>query len=396
MNKKAVLFSLVASLGAGVVLAQDTNMGAAPLTPPSIPEAVAPATVAAPDAEAAPVSKAKKHKAHKEAVVSAPAQHVTLTPPVSATVKVQALNVRGLPSFTGEVITKLNKGETVTMLEEITLSKTKAGEPAKWARITLPTNTPVWVNASMVDDTTKTVKATRLNVRGGPGENFNVLGRIEKGTTVKQLRKNGDWLEIETPAEASAYVSADLLEKTTGSALPEAAPALPTAPLASTPAPMIPEAAPVAPDTNNAPMPAVDTAAAPIAPALQTPAPVATTPAPVIPEVAPAPVAPVTPVVAPVAAVTPEVTNAPSEEPLPKRIVNREGIVVKSKNIQAPTYYELRDSRSNELLDYLSATNLVTNLVPYNGKKVLVTGEEAMDRRWKFTPVIDIQAIELR
>ncbi|MBI3192485.1 MAG: SH3 domain-containing protein, partial [Pedosphaera parvula] len=137
-----------------------------------------------------------------------------------ATLKADRVNVRGEATLNGEVITQLRQGEKVTVLEEITVEKPKPGEPAKWARILLPSNTPVWIHTLFLDPETKTVKASRLNVRSGPGENFSVLCRLEQGATVKEIRTVGHWMEIEPPATASAYVAAEYLEKTAAPAKP--------------------------------------------------------------------------------------------------------------------------------------------------------------------------------
>src|SRR5688500_10537583 len=123
------------------------------------------------------------------------------------------VNVRGQPSLVGEVITQLQKGEKVIILEEITLQKPKTNEPPKWARIQMPANTPVWASASFIDPASKAVTVTRLNLRAGPGENYSVVGRLDRGDTVKEIRRVDDWLEIETPAKAYAFVAADLLKK---------------------------------------------------------------------------------------------------------------------------------------------------------------------------------------
>jgi len=233
MKKKAWLVTLVASLGAGAVLAQSTNT-VAPATPstpapaPAIstpaPEAVPTvAPVAAPSdatasTNAATPAKAKKKAVAKKPVAKAvstglPAAHVLLEPPVPATVKVDSLNLRGQPSLSGEVIAKLKKGETVTILEEVTLDKVRKDEPAKWVKIQLSTNVPVWVAAHLIDPATKAVTVNKLNLRGGAGEDFNVLGTLEKGAVVKEIKTKGSWIHIETPANAGGYVSADFLDK---------------------------------------------------------------------------------------------------------------------------------------------------------------------------------------
>ena len=68
----------------------------------------------------------------------------------SALVKKNRVNVRAQATQNSEVITQLKKGETVTVLEEIAARKPKRGEPAKWAKIQLPPNTPVWVYAPYI------------------------------------------------------------------------------------------------------------------------------------------------------------------------------------------------------------------------------------------------------
>lgn len=420
MKTKAWLVTLMASLSAGAVLAQDTNLtpapapAAAPIAAPleaPVPAPTAPALAPAP-AEAAPEgakpapAKPKKKAVKKPAVKASglPAAHTLLDPAVPATIKVESLNVRGLPSLSGEVITKLHKGETVTMTEEITLDKVREGEPAKWARIILPTNTAVWVASHLVDPTTKAVTANKLNVRGGPGENYNVLGRLEKGTVVKEIKTQNSWIQIETPTNVTGFVSADFLEKQTpttpttpaanlakdltSATAPTTSTPTTTTPAPTTPTPAAPEVVNVQPDTNTVVMPPIETT--PPAPA-ETPS--ATTPtaaAPTTAATAPA----LTAVTPSVPVVEAPATSTNTDTILTKRIVTREGVVRQARNIQAPTYFELRDSRTGELMDYLNPTKSEIELKSYVGQKVIVSGEENMDHRWKYTPVIDLETID--
>src|SRR5689334_6824501 len=93
-----------------------------------------------------------------------------------AVVKDGRVNVRAQPSLVGEVITQLQQGEKVVILEEVPGAKGKTNEPPRWARIQMPANTPVWVYAPFVDTNSKSVKVSRLNLRAGPGENYGVVG----------------------------------------------------------------------------------------------------------------------------------------------------------------------------------------------------------------------------
>lgn len=126
-----------------------------------------------------------------------------------AVVKAARINVRGQPTTGSEIVTQLKQGEKITVLEEIVHPKPGKDEPAKWLRIALPSNTPVWVSTHFL--TNGAVAVPRLNVRSGPGENFSVIGRVPKGTAIKELRRNGDWLEIEAPASTFAYIASDLV-----------------------------------------------------------------------------------------------------------------------------------------------------------------------------------------
>jgi uncharacterized protein YgiM (DUF1202 family) len=380
MKSKFYLVTLISALTASALIAQDNTapQPAAPTAPSDAaatqPAAPTPApTPAAPEAKPkAPTKKKKTTKTTKTAkTAKAPAAsgstNLVYNPPASATVKQEAINVRGQASFVGEVITHLHKGETVTVLEEITLKKPKKDEPAKWAKISMPTNTPVWVSGDFVDATSMTA-SKRLNVRGGPGENYSVVARLEKGTQIKELRKNKGWIEIETPNNAFGFVAADFLNIQPGVPAPTVAANTPTAPEPATPAPA-PETATVKPDT---------------------------TPVAANPNEQPTPTPPTNPgeavanTLAP-AAPAPEVSN----EPPPKRVVTREGTVKKARNIQSPTDYELHDARTGEAIEYLMSATADKTLKPYLGMRVLVTGPEVLDARWKSMPIVEVESIEL-
>lgn len=311
----------------------------------------------------------------------------------TAIVKDGRINVRGQPSLAGEVITQLQKGEKVVILEEISLTKAKTNEPPKWARIQMPPKTPVWVYAPFLDLANKTVKVSRLNLRAGPGENYSVVGRLERGAQVVEIRRVEDWLEIETPPAAYAFVAMDLLTKAgAGAASAPAEPARPAVPTTtptptttsdlakSTPAPVVT----VPPPTEAPAVPSTPITAAPVEPKPATPSE----------PVAAVPMAPATTTVVtlPQNIVLPEVKT---EATPPRRVVRREGLVRSTVSIQAPTYYELLSPENRKTINYLHADKLDLNLKDYRGRKIIVTGEEAIDPRWPKTPVIEVETLEL-
>jgi len=266
----------------------------------------------------------------------------------SAVVKGDRVRVRGQATLKSEVITLLKKGETVTVLEEIAAKKPKRGEPANWARIQLPPNTPVWVYAPYIETTNNTVNIKRLNLRAGPGERFSIIGRIERGTPVKQIRTTDNWMEIEAPGNAFAFVAAEMLEK---SAVPAPAPTLETVKTETPPA------------VATEPVPAPTQVVPPV-----------TQPADVAPQPAP--------------------TTA-VEAVAPKRVVSREGTVIVSRSIQAPTSYALEHRESHRTVNYLHSESEDIDLKRFAGRKVIVMGEELIDQRWVNTPIIEVESIRL-
>ena len=311
--------------------------------------------------------------------ISAPA--VSLTPGL-ATVEADNVNYRGQAGLKGESIGQFHKGEVVTVISEITLDKHAADEPSHWAKIVLPAGTKVWVNKQFVDATDKKVAVKKLNLRAGPGENFSVLGTIEKGAGITEISTKGDWIEVPAPSDAYAFVAAHYLRQ---GEVPAPSPA--TAPFNPGPGPIV--AGAVGPATQ---IPA--TAETPVAAPTTVPepqkivAPPATEPAATSATNEPAPLTPTKlAVVAPPVAID---TNVP---PPPPRIVTHEGWVRDSVSIVAPTYLELYDPATGKAIDYLYSTTPLLSVARYNGMHIIVTGEEALDARWKDTPVLTIQKI---
>ena len=200
---------------------------------------------------------AEKETDKAEKTVETPLASITLVPG-AATVGAENLNLRGQAGLQGEVVGHVKKGDTVTVIAEINLDKPKAGEPAQWAKIALPTGTKVWVDSKYVDQTNHVVAVKKLNLRGGPGENYSVIGVIEKGAAVTSVSTKGDWIQIETPTNAFAFVAAHYLKQEAGSEAASSAPSLAAnsglVPAASTPAPIpAPTPTPVPESTRDRP-----------------------------------------------------------------------------------------------------------------------------------------------
>jgi hypothetical protein len=161
-----------------------------------------------------------------------------------------------------------------------------------------------------------------------------VLGSIERGTPVSELGTKGDWIKIEPPTNSYAFVAAMYLKQE------------PPAPEEPTPQP-----APVSQPIVVPPSPP---------PVVETPAP------------------------APEANVPPQ-----------PRIVTHEGVVRAAGSLITPTEYELYDPESNLNINYLYTTSTNLNLGRYVGMRIVVTGQEGLDRRWKNIPLLTVDKIDV-
>lgn len=348
-----------------------------------------------------------------------------------AVVKQARTNARGAASLSSEVVIQLEKGEVVTVLEEITVKTPKAGEPVKWLRIQLPADTLVWIHAGFIDAQTKAVIPSKLNVRAGPGEHFSVLCRLDKGAVVKPVRTVGEWMEIESPATAAVFVASDLLQREEASNIVTVPPTTPRTNVVALPStniisvPITSFTKPPTPETNSVseafPSPPIPVVAAKTAtpkgnkktpaktddPKIVTPTPPTKTEAPKQVE----PVAAITStnklpwykaifhtatkpktvakkVEAPIVPPTPVVAA-----PLPIRLVTREGIIQRTLNIQAPAEYVLEHPETGKVINYLHTTNTNVPMKLLKGRRVLVSGEEAIDPRWADTPLLKIETL---
>ncbi len=291
---------------------------------------------------------------------AAPAPELRTVPLVAgpAVVSVGAgpVNVRGRAGLAGEVITRLTNGEPVTVIEEIALKNSKANEPSAWAKIALPEKAHGWVKASYIDPANKTVTAKpTLNLRAGPGENYSLIGTLQFGDPVKEIETKGNWTQIETPANAYAFIAARYLKQASPGL------AMTTTPEPAPTATTVTETPTVGPATNEIAM-AGATGTNEMA-------------------------------------MTNEMTSVPPEpaveEPLPTRIIQHEGVVWGTVSIQAPTRFALMSPETRKTINYLYTTSTNLDLSQYKGMRVIVTGEEGLDERWKNTPVITIHRIQV-
>ena len=355
-------YALVTGLFLATGLIAQTNSSSPVAPAPVMTTLPAPAPVVTNKPAAKPVVKKPTPKKPAPAKV-APAKPAFVEKTVAlvpgpATVAAKNVNVRGRSTIVSEPLSKLNKGDTVMVIEQVENKWAKGDDMKQWAHITYPTNAPVWIFATFVDSN-KVVTVPKLNLRGGPGENYSIVGRLTKGATVSEISTKDEWMQVQPTPGCSAFVAAIFL-KQDATMLAAVEPAVPSVPPASTNVitdiePAIPQVADAA--ITNAAMAELTAFANGVAGT----------------NVAPAEI----------------------EEPLPPRIVMREGIVNNATSIQAPSTYGLSGMDTGRTINYLHTTSTNVNLFRYVGRHVIVTGEESLDERWPNTPVLTLQRIQV-
>lgn len=185
-----------------------------------------------------------------------------------------------------------------------------------WAAIAPPERIDLWLNKDFIEG--NRVIAKSIQVRSGPGIQYEVVGTLERGAPVMPRGEEGDWCKIEPPSSMVVWVkTADLAE-----IKPQTTPIREVATVAApAPAPV----APLPPAVSPAPEPIAAPVPAPPAPAPEPIAKIApsspgATPPPPAPRPAPA-AAPAPALVAAVAAPAtpsqppPPAVAAPAAEP---------------------------------------------------------------------------------
>ena len=349
-----------------------------------------------------------------------------VTPTEAAIVSGDRVNVRARASLIGERVAQLRKGDKVTVLAKVTVAPPRKGEPTDWLKIAMPAAGQTWVHLSFVKEGKVTAK--KLNVRAGGSERFSIVGHLAKGDAVKEKRTAGDWIEIEHPAGAHAYVAAKFIElgQAAEETKPEPAPEAKPAELTETEEPKeTPEAKPAAEEVaeeeeSEGKPEAVAEAKGEPEESNETTEP-GNMPEPPAPEVVlvDAPEsgdAQKPPMGNPEDAeeTKPEPAPAVTDTKLPvppPRIVTREGTIKRRffRSPKAPSRFELLDD-NGRTVNYLyssdsgplkSARGEDGEPITFNHlmgmlrtRRVVLTGIEAVDPRWPSLPLLDVRTLK--
>ena len=317
------------------------------------------------------------------------------------------VSARGKATVHSQLVFRFGQNEPVNILEEITLATPKAGEPRKWFRVQVPLDAGLWGHHQFLHNqrivtivgndgkpsphTYASVKPNRLNVRGGAGDAFPVLGQLPQGTDVALTgAQKGKWLGIFAPGNCSVYVASQFVKRANGN----------VANIVEVPT------LPVQPQPDIQPQPPI---ILPLQPGVQPVLPAQPgTIAPAVPGATPAvitkPIEPGKPAVPtkPVQVAKANPNLPPPSKPVvdkngaPIRIVTREGIVHRTLSLSAPSRYVLEHLDSGKTINFLITQHpaLEKKMEKLLGRRILVSGQEAMDARNQHTPVLIIKTLK--
>lgn len=109
------------------------------------------------------------------------------------------VNVRAGPNLNFEQVCQMNKGQEVLVLEK----------SYGWCKIRLPDTARGYINPKFVTPRFEgigVISANRVNIRAGAGENFSVIGRLDKGERVRIKGQSQGWHAIEPVERSYAWV----------------------------------------------------------------------------------------------------------------------------------------------------------------------------------------------
>jgi len=112
-------------------------------------------------------------------------------------IKGSVVNIRSGPGTNYQIVGTVYQGTQVTVSQQ----------QGDWYKITIG-NTTGWVNGSYITVQAAakvTVTGTTVNLRSGPGTNYDIVGQVAKGDTLTYLGSEGPGTKFKPPREGRLY-----------------------------------------------------------------------------------------------------------------------------------------------------------------------------------------------
>ena len=128
-------------------------------------------------------------------------------------VTAERVNLRTRASlYDSQAFAKVNTGDSLVILEQIEVNSPSSEGLSQWLRVGVPKHIPLWISSKYVDKPSGSVTVNRLNIRVGPGVEHQVIGQLMQGDVITSVKEAGDWVGIEPPEQAVAYIASQFVE----------------------------------------------------------------------------------------------------------------------------------------------------------------------------------------
>ena len=129
--------------------------------------------------------------------------------PAQTPVRVTAdsVNLRAKPQLTAEVVVQANYDDRLSAFE--------IGE--EWVAVAAPAAANLWVSKAYVQTPGNTIGANRVNLRAGPGINYNVVCTLALGDVVEPRGEEiQEWMKVAPPPATQLWISREFVEILSG------------------------------------------------------------------------------------------------------------------------------------------------------------------------------------
>jgi N-acetylmuramoyl-L-alanine amidase len=138
----------------------------------------------------------------------------------SGIVTANQLRVRSGPSTSYKVVTTLSQGATVTIIKtESNWHQIKTSSITGWVAAEFIQDIKSDTGGSSSSQQTGKITANNLNVRSTASTSGNILGKLQKGSTVSILSVESNWVKIQYNGQA-AWISKEFVEMSSTSSQP--------------------------------------------------------------------------------------------------------------------------------------------------------------------------------
>ena len=121
-----------------------------------------------------------------------------------------------VPSPDAPVLVMLKEGEILPAMRRRVVTPTGIpGKSNRWVAIVAPSRAKVWVSLGCVDIRTGEARGNPCDLRAGPGNQYEIVGKLPKGTVIDLSGRVGRWVRVDAPlasvvgfADATAVIPA--------------------------------------------------------------------------------------------------------------------------------------------------------------------------------------------